>query len=60
MKKILVLGLVGESVFLGCDHFHGKGETIVCDSMYNEIGGKGFNKSLSIMTEGVINSEKSP
>lgn len=52
MKKILVLGLVGESVFLGCDHFHNKGETIVCDSMYTEIGGKGFNQALAIHTLG--------
>ena len=52
MKKILVIGLVGESVFLTCDHFHQKGETIVCDNMYTEIGGKGFNQALVIKTLG--------
>ena len=52
MKKILVIGLVGESVFLKCDHFHQPNETISCEKMYTEIGGKGFNQALTINTLG--------
>lgn len=48
MKKILVVGLVGESVFMKCDHFHKKAETIIVDHIYDEIGGKGFNQALTI------------
>ena len=28
MDKVLVIGIVGESVFMKCDHFHKPGETI--------------------------------
>ncbi len=52
MKKILVIGLVGESVFMNCDHFHKNGETIICENIYDEIGGKGFNQALAIKTLG--------
>lgn len=48
MNKILVVGIVGESVFMKCDHFHKKGETIKVESIYTEIGGKGFNQALTI------------
>lgn len=52
MKKVLVIGLVGESVFLKCDHFHRPSETISCEDMYTEIGGKGFNQALAIKVLG--------
>ncbi len=48
MNKILVIGIVGESVFMKCDHFHKPGETIKVDNIYTEIGGKGFNQALTI------------
>lgn len=48
MNKILVVGIVGESVFMKCDHFHKKGETIKVENIYTEIGGKGFNQALTI------------
>lgn len=48
MKKIFVVGLVGESVFMNCDHFHQDGETISVENIYDEIGGKGFNQALTI------------
>ena len=48
MNKILVIGIVGESVFMKCDHFHKPGETISVDNIYTEIGGKGFNQALTI------------
>ena len=48
MKKILVIGLVGDSIFMNCDHFHKEGETISVDNIYDEIGGKGFNQALTI------------
>ena len=48
MNKVLVIGIVGESVFMKCDHFHKTGETIKVDNIYTEIGGKGFNQALTI------------
>ena len=48
MNKILVIGIVGESVFMKCDHFHKPGETISVDDIYTEIGGKGFNQAFTI------------
>lgn len=48
MNKILVIGIVGESIFMKCDHFHKPGETISVDDIYAEIGGKGFNQALTI------------
>lgn len=47
MPKIAVIGICGNSIFLKTDHFHGKGETLVADSMEEEIGGKGFNQALA-------------
>lgn len=52
MNKILVVGLVGESVFMKCDHFHQEGETIRVKNIYTEIGGKGYNQALTIKTLG--------
>ncbi len=48
MKNVLVVGIVGESVFMKCDHFHNEGETIKVENIYKEIGGKGFNQALTI------------
>lgn len=46
--KVLIFGLVGESIFLSTDHFHQDGETIVVDDIHQEPGGKGFNQALTI------------
>ena len=47
MTKISVIGLCGNSVFMYADHFHEKGETLVADSVYEEIGGKGINQAVA-------------
>lgn len=47
-NKVLIFGLVGESIFLSTDHFHQDGETIVVDEIHQEPGGKGFNQALTI------------
>lgn len=48
MQKVLVIGLVGESVFMECDHFPQIGETIQIKKMHNEIGGKGYNQAYAL------------
>lgn len=47
MAKISVIGICGNSVFMNVDHFHRKGETIVADNVYEEIGGKGINQAIA-------------
>ncbi|MGM9899910.1 MAG: PfkB family carbohydrate kinase [Bacilli bacterium] len=47
-KKVLVFGLVGDSLFMKTDHFHQPGETIVVDEIHKELGGKGFNQAVAI------------
>lgn len=47
MAKISVIGICGNSIFMNVDHFHEKGETIVADSVYEEIGGKGINQAIA-------------
>ena len=37
MKKILVVGLSGESVFMSTDHFNETDETIQADSIHIEM-----------------------
>lgn len=48
MKKILVVGLSGESVFMNTDHFNENDETIQADSIHIEPGGKGFNQCVAV------------
>lgn len=48
MKKILVIGLSGESVFLEVEHFNNKGETIEALKKTTEPGGKGYNQALAL------------
>lgn len=52
MKKILVIGLVGNSFFYECDHLPTIGETIKASNLHTEIGGKGFNQAYTIYTLG--------
>lgn len=47
MAKISVIGICGNSIFMNVDHFHEKGETLVADSVYEEIGGKGINQAVA-------------
>ena len=47
MPKIAVIGICGNSFFMHADHFHEKGETIVADSVHEEIGGKGINQAVA-------------
>ena len=47
MPKISVIGICGNSVFMYADHFHENGETIIADSIFEEIGGKGINQAVS-------------
>ena len=48
MKKVFVIGLSGESIFLNVDHFHKLGETIHADSLETECGGKGYNQAVAL------------
>lgn len=47
MAKIAVIGICGNSIFMYADHFHEKGETLVADSVFEEIGGKGINQAVA-------------
>lgn len=47
MAKISVIGICGNSIFMKVDHFHEKGETLVADSVFEEIGGKGINQAVA-------------
>ena len=41
------IGLGGESVFLGVDHFHAPGETLRAKDMFVEAGGKAYNQAVA-------------
>ena len=47
MAKMSVIGICGNSIFMYADHFHEKGETLVADSVFEEIGGKGINQAVA-------------
>ncbi len=47
MVRIAVIGICGHSVCMTADHFHEKGETVVADSVYEEMGGKGSNQAIA-------------
>ncbi len=47
MPKISVIGICGNSIFMYADHFHENGETLVADSVFEEIGGKGINQAVA-------------
>ena len=53
MKKIAVIGIAGESVFLSVDSFGVTGETVQAKSFHNELGGKGFNQAVAVSRYGV-------
>lgn len=45
--KITVIGLGGDSLFMGVDHFHREGETLAATSFFSEPGGKGYNQAVA-------------
>lgn len=47
MVKISVIGICGNSIFMDVNHFHEKGETLIADSVYEEVGGKGINQAIA-------------
>ena len=47
MAKISVIGICGNSVFMTVDGFHRSGETVVANSTFEEIGGKGINQAIA-------------
>ncbi len=47
MSRISVIGICGVSMFMKVDHFHEKGETLIADAIYKEIGGKGVNQAIA-------------
>lgn len=47
MPKVSVIGICGNSVFMYADHFHENGETLVAESVFEEIGGKGINQAIA-------------
>lgn len=53
MKKVVVIGLSGESVFLRVDHFNNLGETVKAEERFVEAGGKGFNQALMLGKLGI-------
>ena len=52
MSKIVVIGIVGNSVFLPVDHFHVGGETVEATGVHFEFGGKGFNQAIAASRAG--------
>ena len=46
-KKIVIIGLTGESIFMEVENFHKKGETIQAKSLNIEPGGKGYNQAVA-------------
>lgn len=47
MGKVLVVGLIGQSVFMSTDHFPLPGETITSAKLFFEPGGKGMNQAVA-------------
>lgn len=46
-KKIAIIGLTGQSIFMKLDEFHKLGETKQAHSLYIEPGGKGYNQAIA-------------
>lgn len=52
MKRIAVIGLTGNTVFMGVPHFHTGGETVHARDFHSEFGGKGFNQAVAAARQG--------
>lgn len=51
--KIGVIGLGGQSAFMSAGHFPAPGETVSCQSLFFEPGGKGYNQAIACARMGV-------
>jgi ribokinase len=51
--KIGVIGLGGQSAFMAAAHFPAPGETISCNGLFFEPGGKGYNQAIACARMGV-------
>lgn len=47
MPKVSVIGICGNSMFMRVNSFHKSGETVVANSVFEEIGGKGINQAVA-------------
>lgn len=50
--RIAVVGLTGNTVFMGVPRFHTGGETISAYDFHAELGGKGFNQAVAAARQG--------
>ncbi len=47
MGKIGVIGLAGQTAFMRMHHLPLPGETVSCNALFFELGGKGFNQAIA-------------
>lgn len=47
MNKVVVIGIVGKTIFMSVDHFHAEGETLEATKAHYEYGAKGFNQAVA-------------
>lgn len=52
MARIAVIGLTGNTVFMGVPRFHSGGETVHANDFHSEFGGKGFNQAVAAARQG--------
>lgn len=45
--RVAVIGLAGQSAFMTAEHFPVPGETIACEALFFELGGKGYNQAIA-------------
>jgi ribokinase len=50
--NIAVIGLTGDTVFMGVERFHAGGETVHARDFHREFGGKGFNQAVAAARQG--------
>lgn len=50
--KVAVIGLTGQSAFLSTEYFPQPGETIFCNGLFFEPGGKGHNQAIGCARTG--------
>jgi ribokinase len=50
--RIAVIGLTGDTVFMGVSRFHTGGETVHAADFHREFGGKGFNQAVAAARQG--------
>lgn len=50
--RIAVIGLAGNTVFMGVPRFHSGGETVHAVDFHSEFGGKGLNQAVAVARQG--------